>query len=272
VRSRLAEPVGPSRWTLLVRETSQVDDETLLHEGLVRAWLDAAEDLAIEVTAPFVMTVHNSEIRSVAIVHDFGGPNGTLVKHGHLAKDAWRLLDRVVELGYGYSYMDAATYERHAFVEILNAWSWARDPANVPDWYTGAFWMGDPEVIERRARNRLIEYFDHLGSFDPERVHESADPSSEIITYEIVSPWLDWVPEDPMSSAEPSDIYSADEVQALRDYRSAWAITVQALSVGLPSSTEVHAMPEWEQLTAAAASAARVLARRGKVPEDSDEG
>jgi hypothetical protein len=182
------------------------------------------------------------------------------------------LLDRVVELGYGYSYTDAATYERRAFVEILNDWSWAREPANAPDWYTGAFWTGDPTVRERRARNRLIEYFDHLGSFDPERVHEGVDPSSEIITYELVSPWLDWVPEDPASSSEPSDVYSVDEVQALRDYRSAWENTVQALSAGLPSPTEVDAMPEWEQLTAAAASAARVFARRGKVSEDSDEG
>jgi hypothetical protein len=249
-----------------------MDGETVLHERLVRAWLDAAEDLAIEVTAPFVMTIGNSEVRCVALVHDFGGPNGTLVKHGQLEKDAWRLLDQVVELGYGYSYTDAATYERHAFVEILNEWCWARDPANAPDWYTGMFWMGDLAVIERRVRNRLIEYFDHLGSFDPEQATASADPSSEFITYEIVSPWLDWVPEDPRSSGEPSDVYSADEVQALRDYRSAWAITVQALSVGLPSSTEVRAIPEWERLTAAAASAARVLARRGRVPEDSEEG
>jgi hypothetical protein len=249
-----------------------VGDETVLYERLVRAWLDAAVDLAINVTAPFLLTVGNSEIRCVALVHDFGGPNGTLVKHGQLENRAWRLLDLVIELGYGYSYTDAATYERHAFIDVLNDWSWARDPANAPDWYKGTFWMGDPAVIERRVRNRLIEYFDHLGSFDPERAHESADPPSELIKYEIVSPWLDWVPEDPRYSSASSDVYSADEVQALRDYRSAWAITVHALSVGHPSSTEIHAMPEWEQLTAAAASAASVLARRGKVLEDSEEG
>jgi hypothetical protein len=181
------------------------------------------------------------------------------------------LLDRVVELGYGYSYTDAATYQRHAFIDILNDWSWARDPTNAPDWYKGAFWMGDPAVIERRVRSRLIEYFDHLGSFDRERAHETSDQPSEVITYEIVSPWLDWVPEDPRSSAEPSGVYSADEVQSLREYRAAWGAIVQALSVGLPSSTEVLAMPEWEQLTAAAASAASVLARRGKLPEDREK-
>jgi hypothetical protein len=125
-------------------ETLSMDDETLLDQQLVQAWLRAGEDLGIEVVAPFVLPVDGGEIRCVALARDFGHRNGMLVRRGGVT-EWWEdkpLLDRAVDLGYGVTHLGKSykDYDRLSFIDALNDWGWRGDPDAAPDWYTGEPW------------------------------------------------------------------------------------------------------------------------------------
>jgi hypothetical protein len=50
-----------------------------LDQDIVRAWLEAAKDLGIRVTAPFDLVNEGGEVELYeALVQDFGGPKGTV--------------------------------------------------------------------------------------------------------------------------------------------------------------------------------------------------
>jgi hypothetical protein len=115
-------------------------DESLLDRDLVRAWLSAAEDLGIDVIAPFVLPVDDGEVRCVALLREFGHRNGMLVRRGGVPewKAAVGLLNRAVELGYGVTHVGRSysVYERDKYIDLLNDWGWHGNPDAAPDWYT----------------------------------------------------------------------------------------------------------------------------------------
>ena len=119
-------------------------DDTQLDQQLIQAWLTAAEDLRIEVTAPFVLRVDGGEIHCVALVRDFGHRNGMLVRGGGATEwlEAKPLLDRAVDLGYGVTHLakSYAEYDRQSFIDTLNDWGWTGLPDAAPDWCTGEPW------------------------------------------------------------------------------------------------------------------------------------
>jgi len=124
-------------------------------------------------------------------------------------------------------------------------------------------------VVEQRVRNRIIEYFELVGSSDEQRAYERKAPAYVNIPYEVINQWEDWVSKDPRSgSYEPLSTFSAEEVQALRDYQAVWEDAVAAVPSTYPSLAEVEALPEWSDLTRSAARASVVFARRGPLPED----
>jgi hypothetical protein len=125
-------------------------------------------------------------------------------------------------------------------------------------------------LVEQRLRNRVIEYFELVGRSESQRDYVASAPAFVNVPYEIINQWEDWVPEDPRRSQALAAVYSPDEVQALRDYHGAWEIAADAIPDDYPSLAAVQALPEWEQLTEAAASAGSVFARRGKLPEDQE--
>jgi hypothetical protein len=100
--------------------------------ALATAWLKAADDLQIEVVAPFQI---GSRFEFVALVRFFGAPNGMLVL------DSWdeERAAAAERSGFGFSCMDSPfyqTYDRARFVEVLTDWTWTGDPVRRPDWYT----------------------------------------------------------------------------------------------------------------------------------------
>ena len=100
-------------------------------ERIGRAWVTAAADLGIRVTAPFRTTAPDAEVEWCALVHDFGFPSGTLVL---------TMYDRPKGPdGYGVSLVNPelyGTYDRTTFIETLEDWGWAGS-GTPPPWYTG---------------------------------------------------------------------------------------------------------------------------------------
>ena len=104
---------------------------------IAAAWRAAAADLGIRVTAPATLrTAGGRALEVAAIVHDFGGPAGTVACPAP-ELDAVRAAARA-----GKHFLSGLNpelyraYERQTFVEALEDWGWygAGEP---PAWYTG---------------------------------------------------------------------------------------------------------------------------------------
>ena len=127
-----------------MRKTAPVDDEQLLNGELLRAWLDAADDLGIDVVAPFTLRVDEQEVHCIALIPDFGAVNGMVVLQGGVAEweEVRELLDAASKLGYGFSFLRDSyrRYDRGLFVDTLNDWGWRTETRAAPEWYSGEPW------------------------------------------------------------------------------------------------------------------------------------
>ena len=96
-------------------------------------WLDAAKDLGIRVTAPFVLRLQDGlTFDWDALIHDFGSPNGMLVMNEWSS----RLSAAATQAGYGFSCMASAHYDRDSIIEVLIDWGWNGDESRRPSWCT----------------------------------------------------------------------------------------------------------------------------------------
>ena len=104
------------------------------------AWLQAAKDLGIRVTAPFTLRTESGEdVTYEAHIADFGGPNGTVVSV-FADESPWNDI-RHAHGYYGSNLSDSyRTYSREHFVDTLNDWQWSGNPEQRPTWYTGKSW------------------------------------------------------------------------------------------------------------------------------------
>jgi len=106
---------------------------------IVQAWLMAAADLGIRVTAPFTMVAPSGESEIFeALVHDFGGLRGTVT--GRVAADDSAASRS--DLGYYASNLSDSyrRYDRGLFVATLDDWKWYGPDDGRPSWYTGCNW------------------------------------------------------------------------------------------------------------------------------------
>jgi hypothetical protein len=106
---------------------------------ITQTLLIAAEDLGIEVTAPYIIEAAGERFTFVALAHGFGSPCGTLVG----LPDDWETLGDVAEeYGFYFSclYPPYESYERQHFIDTLDDWGWAGDETKAPVWYTGKPW------------------------------------------------------------------------------------------------------------------------------------
>jgi hypothetical protein len=109
-----------------------------IDQAISQAWLEAAKDLGIRVTAPFMMHLaHDKLLIYEAHVQDFGGPKGTVVG---MVDD--RLGDSRTAGGYYCSNLAPSyrSYKRQHFIDTLNDWGWFGPMELRPDWYTGKPW------------------------------------------------------------------------------------------------------------------------------------
>ncbi len=108
---------------------------------VVKAWLAAAEDLGLRVTAPFTLMTEsgNTEIFE-ALIHDFGGPKGTVT--GRVTGHGGDPTKSRSEAGYYCSNLSDSyrRYDRALFVATLDDWKWFGKNEDRPPWYTGRAW------------------------------------------------------------------------------------------------------------------------------------
>jgi hypothetical protein len=110
----------------------------IVDDAISGAWLEAAKDLGIRVTAPFGVQASGGEpIIYEALVLDFGGPKGTVVGVLDDKLDDCRAIQ-----GYYYSNLSPSyrDYGRQLFIDTLNDWGWSGPLELRPSWYTGKSW------------------------------------------------------------------------------------------------------------------------------------
>jgi len=59
-----------------------MNDDAVLDQQLIQAWREAAEDLGIDVIAPFVLQINGRELRFEVLIQAFGVSKGI-----HLVRD-----------------------------------------------------------------------------------------------------------------------------------------------------------------------------------------
>ncbi len=105
---------------------------------LIQAWRLAAEDLGIEIVAPFVLSLPSGEqVHADVLVKDFG----PMLVSTEAAEEMFRRLgDQLAADGYGYSVFcgEELAYDRKRFVEVLRDWGWTGEEGRWPGWYDEA--------------------------------------------------------------------------------------------------------------------------------------
>ena len=108
-----------------------------LRADIGAAWQEAAADLGLRLTAPFIVVDpgDGAVYEVLALLHDFGAARGTLIV---ASGDPTPVPPAKARRGYFFSKLEPAYahYDRQLWLETLEDWRWcgAGDP---PAWYTG---------------------------------------------------------------------------------------------------------------------------------------
>jgi len=107
---------------------------------VVAAWKEAAADLGIQFSSPFVATSADGRTHEhLGLVHRFGRRLGTLIrvlhelseKSPHPAGDDYYF--SILGPAYGH-------YERQLFIDTLDDWQFFGPDPERPKWYSGKVW------------------------------------------------------------------------------------------------------------------------------------
>ncbi len=107
---------------------------------VVTAWREAARDLGIRFTSPFVLTVQDGErVEYLGLVHGFGRRVGTLISVIGEPSSSVQHPD-----GDDYYRSQLASsygvYRRQHFIDMLDDWKYYGPGSERPDWYSGKTW------------------------------------------------------------------------------------------------------------------------------------
>lgn len=122
-------------------------------------------------------------------------------------------------------------------------------------------------VVEQRIRNRVMDYLALAASYLAQQEYERTVPIAHI-PYEVINQWEDQFPRGLEWELERASVYTSREAEALRRFEGVWKATTDAVPDDYPSLRAVQALPAWQELQTAAASALDILEQRGRMPED----
>ena len=111
------------------------------HDDLSQAWREAAVDLGIEVTAPYLLLL-TGQHQCIARLEHFGSPEG-MVTIALDADDREAVRDEAASRGIYVSQVNPDLYrhyQREVFIEALDDWGWYGTEVERPAWYSG--WTG----------------------------------------------------------------------------------------------------------------------------------
>lgn len=99
-------------------------------------WRYAAQDLGIEIIAPFqIMLPDGFQLEVSALVANFGSSRGILVDKDYASLRPHT--QAIVKLGYGYSTElggSVEQYQRAEIIKTLSEWGWTGAPDKKPSW------------------------------------------------------------------------------------------------------------------------------------------
>lgn len=100
--------------------------------GEILFWKRVAEDLGIEIEAPFETALPTAErLSAIALVRNFGPASGMLIEPNCNTSI-------LRQSGYGYCFnfgSPSDQYDRLAMIEVLKDWKWSGPENAVPDWH-----------------------------------------------------------------------------------------------------------------------------------------
>ena len=104
---------------------------------LIQMWKEAADDLGLEITVPFDLTLGSGvKLHIPLLLRHFGGEEGMLVLSDYNTVKS--ISDELVQAGYGFSVLDEPRseekYVRQDYIDILIDWGWFGDQTEKPDW------------------------------------------------------------------------------------------------------------------------------------------
>jgi hypothetical protein len=107
-----------------------------------QTWLNAAQTLGIQVTAPFVISIDSENIQCIAFIHDFGGPKGTIVGvlHPKTFYSDSRLKEYAKQNGFFCSFVNPlgwVKYDKAMFKDALEDWGYYGIQDKCPPWFKG---------------------------------------------------------------------------------------------------------------------------------------
>ena len=105
---------------------------------MVRAWRQAADDLGIQFTSPFILMVDGRSCECLGLVHQFGAQVGTIISvMGEPSSQA----HIPAQIDYEMSELSAAyaEYRRDDFIGMLNDWHFYGPNSARPSWYSADF-------------------------------------------------------------------------------------------------------------------------------------
>lgn len=105
------------------------------YDNMQKAWLDAANDLGIEIGYPFILKEDDYEYSNLFLVRHFGSSKGTLILNINGKDLNQEFLDKE---GYYYSYLNPIRYRKYNkkdFMETLTDWGWYGEENKKPSWY-----------------------------------------------------------------------------------------------------------------------------------------
>ena len=112
---------------------------TELESSIVDSWREAAADLGIGFTSPFVVSLLGQNIDGLGLVHHFGGRVGTIVSR--LNYPSPQLPEGLRDQYFVSQLSESFTrYSRQLFIETLDDWQFFGPESQKPSWYTGKPW------------------------------------------------------------------------------------------------------------------------------------
>jgi hypothetical protein len=125
----------------MVIRMSVVSCERSAESEIAEAWREAAHDLGLLITTPYVLaTAGEAPVRFIALIRHFGSEAGTLITT--LTADTPAVRRVANSATYFVSLLNAESYSRYdrkKFIDTLNDWRYfGADPP--PPWYSGEPW------------------------------------------------------------------------------------------------------------------------------------
>ena len=125
-------------------------------------------------------------------------------------------------------------------------------------------------VVQQRVRNRIVEYLELASSFEAQLEYQRTAPIAYVPS-ELINQWEDWVHTDPRTVDQHPDVYSTDEIEAMKRFHVVWEATADSLPNPLPPIDQVQLLPEWNNLRRAADHALSIFLIRGPMSNDHDQ-